>query len=75
MTGPTERRGTDSATRLATLLDKLVVVHLDIDGVCKADIQAKWPGGEKMADACKTLTSVIEDLRDIIHEIDSLGPG
>src|ERR1700680_449592 len=67
-------RGSVKSGRFEALLDKLVAVQMDLEPVC--GIGNARPGCvaslASIADACHVLRSAIADVRNIIHQADSL---
>jgi hypothetical protein len=61
-----------NSARLASLLDKLVAVHLDLEPLCGTHAErpqvAEAP--QAIAEACDVLKSAIADLRSIICQFD-----
>jgi signal transduction histidine kinase len=63
-----------NSARLASLLDKLVAVHLDLDLLCgkHAARQRVAATPQAIAEACDVLQSAIADLRNIICQLDGV---
>jgi hypothetical protein len=61
-----EGDGSVNSARLAALLDKLVVVQLDLKPICKVRAEASLASAERstIAEACEILHSLIADLRE-----------
>ena len=68
--------GSANSERLAVILDKLVMVDLDLEPICRihgdGDGLSLATAHDAIAGACDTLRSAIGDLRDIIHQVDGL---
>jgi hypothetical protein len=61
-----------NSARLASLLDKLVAVHLDLEPLCGRHAERPQVGATPIAEACDVLQSAIADLRNIICQLDGL---
>ncbi len=64
--------GSVNSARLAALLDKLVLVQLDLKPICKVRAEASLASAERstIAEACEILHLAMADLRDVIQQID-----
>jgi signal transduction histidine kinase len=60
-----------NSARLASLLDKLVAVHLDLEPLCGTHAERPQVAAtpQAIADACDILQSAIADTRNIIHQL------
>jgi hypothetical protein len=63
-----------NSARLASLLDKLVAVHLDLEPLCGTPTERPQVAAtpQAIAEACDVLQSAIADLRNIICQLDGL---
>ena len=63
-----------NSAQLASLLDKLVAVHLDLEPLCgkHPDRSQVAATPQAIAAVCEVLQSAIADLRNIIGQLDGL---